>query len=205
MSGEPPKPLVSWLGRFIRGRRLDRNPLRRTSDRVETAVLAALVVTFLVAGPLVALACGSTVHATAQRTQVAERSSRYQIRAVVLNEASQENTGNVRLTPEIPEVRVRWSAPEGNVVTGEVPVSPGTADHTTVLLWTTRDGQLTDPPLTGSQVAARTWLAAVVGDVILASLLAIAGLLVRLIIDRRQKALWDADWITTGPRWWPHS
>ena len=33
---------TSWLARLLRGRRLDRNPLRRGSDRAETVVLGAL-------------------------------------------------------------------------------------------------------------------------------------------------------------------
>jgi hypothetical protein len=42
---------TSWLARLLRGRRLDRNPLRRGSDRAETIVLGALLAGFLAAGP----------------------------------------------------------------------------------------------------------------------------------------------------------
>ena len=44
-------PGVARLGRFVRERRFDRNPLRRTTDRVETAVLAVLVAVFLAGAP----------------------------------------------------------------------------------------------------------------------------------------------------------
>lgn len=145
---------MSRLGRFIHGRRPDRNPLRRASDRVETAVLAALVITFVAAGPFVALACGSAMHAIAHRTQRAEQSSRHQVETVVLNEAPQENSGDVRL---LPEVRARWPAPDVKIVAGELPVPPGTAAGTTVPVWTTRDGQLIAPPLADSQVAGRVF------------------------------------------------
>ncbi len=33
---------TSWLARLLRGRRLDRNPLRRGSDRAETFVIGGL-------------------------------------------------------------------------------------------------------------------------------------------------------------------
>src|SRR5690349_9503987 len=105
MSSERREPWVSRMGRFIRGRRPDRNPLRRTSDRVETAVLAALFLAFAAGGPFVALASGSAVHAIANRTQLAQQSSRYQVTAVLLGKAPQQNVGNPPLMPEVP---ARW-------------------------------------------------------------------------------------------------
>src|SRR5579862_8985936 len=44
------KALGDACGRLVRGRRLDRNPLRRTSDRAESLVLILLVAGFLVDG-----------------------------------------------------------------------------------------------------------------------------------------------------------
>ena len=41
---------TSWLARLLHGRRLDRNPLRRGSDRAETIVIGALLGGFLAAG-----------------------------------------------------------------------------------------------------------------------------------------------------------
>src|SRR5580704_8894509 len=72
------------LGRFVRGRRPDRNPLRRGCDRVETAVLALLVIVFLAAAPFAALASGSWALATARQAQLAERTSSFQVPALVL-------------------------------------------------------------------------------------------------------------------------
>ncbi len=198
MSSGRRKPRLSRLGRFIRGRRPDHNPLRRVSDRVETAALAALVIAFLAAGPFVALACGSAAHAIAHRTQVAEQSSWYQVTAVLLATAPQASAGAM-LT--LPEVRARWTAPDGKVVAGEVPVPPGTAAGTTVRVWTTRDGQLTDPPLQDSQVAGQMFLAEIFGVVTFATLLIITSMLVRRTLNKRRMADWDADWLATGPRW----
>ena len=47
MGTRRPDIRVTRLGRFARGVRPDRNPLRRSSDRLETAVLALLVIAFL--------------------------------------------------------------------------------------------------------------------------------------------------------------
>jgi hypothetical protein len=42
---------IYWLAQLVRGWQLDRNPLRRACDRAETAVLGALLATFLAAVP----------------------------------------------------------------------------------------------------------------------------------------------------------
>lgn len=196
-SGGKRKPRASRLGRFVRGRRPDRNPLRRTSDRVETTVLAVLVIAFLAAAPFTAQASGTWVHAIAHRVQATQVASRHQAQAVLLNAAP----GSSGSSAFLPQVQARWTAPDGRVVTGQVTVQPGTAAGTTVRVWATRDGQLTDPPLQDSQVAEQTDLAGIAGVLALAIALTITGLLARQALDKRRMAAWDADWRATGPRW----
>ena len=70
------KPRATCTSRFVRGRRFDRNPLRRAADRAETIVLALLLVAFLVGAPLAALASGAWAHAMAQRAELAQNSVR---------------------------------------------------------------------------------------------------------------------------------
>ena len=59
MGSKERRPRTTPAGRFVRGRRFDRNPLRRPADRAETIVLALLLVAFLIGAPLAALASGS--------------------------------------------------------------------------------------------------------------------------------------------------
>jgi len=54
---------TSPLGRLVRGRRLDRNPLRRACDRAETVLLGVLITGFLAAAPFVAHAAGNWAYA----------------------------------------------------------------------------------------------------------------------------------------------
>ncbi len=54
MSRQEMAPRIRWLPRFIRGRQFDRNPLRRTSDRVETVALIVALVAFSIGAPLTA-------------------------------------------------------------------------------------------------------------------------------------------------------
>jgi hypothetical protein len=197
MSSGTRKPRVSRLGRFARGRRPDRNPLRRGSDRVETAVLAVLIIAFVAAAPFTAQATGAWVHAIAHRVQVTQQASWHQVTAVLLN-AAPAVSGK---TGFLPQVQARWTAPDGKTVTGQVSVQPGTRAGTTVPVWTTRDGQLTDPPLQDSQIADQVVSAEIAGVLVLAVTLAVTGLLARRALDKRRMAAWDADWRTTEPRW----
>jgi hypothetical protein len=118
------KPRATLTGRFVSGRRLDRNPLRRTSDRAESLVLLLLVVGFLVTAPLAALASGGWTHAMAQRAELAQAASRRQVTAVVLTAAALPRAGSGSL---VADVQARWTAPDGTVATGQVPVPVGTA------------------------------------------------------------------------------
>jgi hypothetical protein len=194
------KPRVTWLGRFVRGRRPDRNPLRRASDLIETAMLAVLVVVFAAAAPFAAHESGAWMHARAHRVQLAQEASWHQVTALLLKSAPESQIGGEVAAPD-PQALARWTAPDGRAVTGEVPVPPGTAAGTTVRVWVARDGQLTDPPLQDSQVASQADLAGTFSVVALATLLAVTGLLGRRALDKRRMAAWDADWRAAGPRW----
>lgn len=189
--------MLSWVGRFVRGWRLDRNPLRRACDRAETVVLALLTVAFVAGVPFAAGACGAWTRAAAQQVQAGQRESRVQTSAVLLQAVPSNTTGG-RYLPDAP---ARWTAPDGRQVTGQVTSVPGTAAGTTVRIWVTRDGQLTDPPLLDSQVSGQVALAEVGGGAGLAVVLAFAGVLTRRTFDRRRMAAWDAEWRATGPRW----
>ena len=75
---------TSWLARLLRGRRLDRNPLRRASDRAETIVIGALLAAFLAAAPFAAHAAGAWGHDSAARQAQAQRASLVQVTATLL-------------------------------------------------------------------------------------------------------------------------
>ena len=180
---------VTRLGRFVRGRRPDRNPLRRASDRLETAVLALLVITFLIAAPFAALAVGSWTLARAQQAQFAEQASSYHVPAQVLrlDAPSSGAYGD-------PGAQARWTAHNGTVITGDITAPLGTATGSTQQLWTTADGQVTNPPLEDSQVTGQAYFAEAYTVFTLAVLLTITGLVTRWTLDKRRMAAWDAEW-----------
>lgn len=196
------RPRTYWLGRVLRGRRLDRNLLRRGSDRAETVVLGVLLAIFLAGAPFAAHAAGSWAYALSVREAQAQRASLHHVPATLLQTApawtAYANSGGVA-----PDVDARWRAPDGQVRTGEVLVPVGTAAGSTVLVWTNQAGQLAGPPLGPTQLASRAQLAggAAVGSLAIA--LIVAGWLARRSLDRRRLAGWDADWLANGPRWSP--
>ena len=87
------------------------------------------------------------------------------------------------------------------MVTSELPVPAYTSAGAKVRVWTTRDGQLSSPPMSESQVASMAQLGETAGAAAVAVLLVLVGVLARSSIDKRRMAAWDADWQSTGPRW----
>ena len=190
------KPGVTRLGRFIRGLRFDRNPLRRTTDRVETAVLTLLVAAFVAGAPFAALATGAWVHEMARQAQLTQEASRRQVTAAVLTV-----TTSAEGAKRVWQAQARWRAPDGQEVTRQIPVPPGTTAGEALQVWTDRTGDITTAPLLNSQVADQTATAEVAGVLVSAGVLALTGALVRWRLNRRRMAAWAADWKATGPRW----
>jgi hypothetical protein len=177
--------------------RFDRNPLRRATDRAETVVLILLAVLFLAGAPLSALAAGAGVHAVAQRAELAQRASKYQVTAKIVTATGAPGSGGNLTT----EVMARWIAPDGTVHSTPMAVAIGYTPGDTLPVFTTRDGRLTTPPMSESQVASQTDLARAAGVAGLAMVVALAGVLSRWWLNRRRMAAWAADWRATGPRW----
>lgn len=196
------EPRSTWLGRLVRGRRPDHNPLRRTVDRVETWVLALLVVAFLAAAPFAAKAGGAWAYAAAHRDQVAQQAGSRHVTAVLLTSVAALAPSGEPASQG--EGLAAWTAPDGKAVTGEVPAAPGTPAGTAVRVWSTRDGQVTNPPLQGSDVNALAALGTAAGVIGLAVALTLVALVTRQVLGQRRMAAWDADWRATGPRWTHH-
>jgi len=196
--GNHASPRSTRLGRVLRGLWPDRNPLRRGSDRAETAVLGMLLAAFLAGAPFAAHAAGSWAHATSVREAQAQRAAIHQVRATLLQAAAPWS-----ISEGGAEAQARWKAPDGQVRTGQVFVLSGAAVGGTVVIWVNQAGQLADSPLVTSQVTGRTDMARVLAVVGLAVALIVIGLAGHGALHRRRLAQWDAEWMATGPRWSP--
>lgn len=197
MGAGKPRPRVTRLGRFVRRWRFDRNPLRRATDRVETTVLVLLVTAFLIGAPFAALATGAWVHGLARQAQLDQEASRRQVTAVVLAVAP----APAGAQPLAMQAQARWTAPNGQVVTHEVPAPSGTVVGAKLQVWSDLTGDFTTAPLLDSQVASQTTAGRALGVIAWVSVLAVAGGVARWTLNKRRMAAWDADWNATGPRW----
>jgi hypothetical protein len=192
----PRRPRSTALSRLLRARRPDRNPLRRGSDRAETAMVGVLLAIFLASAPFAAHAAGSWTYAASAREAQAQQAALYRVPATLLQAATQWS-----VTVGGAETEARWQAPDGQVRTGQLIVPFGTAAGSTVPVWINRAGQRTEPPLQHSQVVGRADMSRVLAVAALAATLILVGWLGRRALDRRRLAAWDADWLATGPRW----
>jgi hypothetical protein len=194
---------TGWLARLLRGRRLDRNPLRRGTDRAETVVLGALLAAFLAAAPFAAHTAGSCAYATYAREAQAQRAVLRQVPATLLQAPPPKVTAYPGAGIVPLGVDARWRAPDGQLRTGLVFAPAGATAGSTILVWVNHAGQLTDPPLGRAQLATRAQLARELAAGSLAVVLFVIGWLARRSLDRRRMAAWDADWLATGPQWSP--
>lgn len=196
------QPGSTWLSRLVRRWRPDRNPLRRRSDRVETAVVGVLVAAFCAGAPFAVHAADNWTYTTSLREQQAESAAWHQVRATVIRTAS-DLSGYASAPGPSPEVTVRWTAPDGQVRTAQLFVIGVVRPGSTFMVWTNRVGQLTDAPLQKSQIAMRADLDETLAVAALAIMLLAVGGLAHRALDRYRLAAWGADWLTTGPRWSP--
>ena len=190
--------ICAWFGRIVRGRRLDRNPLRRRSDRAETVLLAALLAVFLGGAPAAAHTAAALTSATSQDELRAQQAGLHQVTAVLLDAPVTAPTfGAGYVTPE---AIARWRAPDGQAITGMIAIPADAKAGSTVTIWTNPYGRLV-APLQQDEVALRTDFAATAAVVALGIVLLAAAAVARRMLNRRRLAAWDADWLATGPRW----
>jgi hypothetical protein len=185
--------------RFARALALDRNPLRRASDRAEAWIRAGLVVAFLIGGPIGAVAVGLwTAHAADAGTSARPHA----VHAVLLQPATAPKGRATGVHPTRVLVRARWQNSDSTTGTGKVAAPSGTAAGTAVTVWLDTAGRVTGPPPNDSP--AGSVLTAIITLATMILMLLIGLRLIRQFFDWRRLAAWDADWRTIGPRWTGH-
>ncbi|MGH3344970.1 MAG: Rv1733c family protein [Carbonactinosporaceae bacterium] len=200
ITGNPGRARMST--RCIRRLRLDRNPLRRTSDRLEGAVLAVLFV--LIVG---ALAMAAIVTLNVYRTGVGvervQALERHPITAVLLEDAvaSASTVESSQGSPTQPPTRARWTAPDGTTRQGLVPATMGSEAGGEVTVWVNAAGRPVPEPQHRVETVSRTLLtgagvavAAIVG-------LALPYHAFRRGLDRRRLRQWEDSWAKVEPQW----
>ena len=167
--------------------------------------MVSLLALFLIGVPLSWFGIGRWVQQGGLREQRAQQSW-HTVSAVVVKGQREQPQYLFRLPMNSTvQVLARWQAPGGQPQADEVAV-PATDAQTgsRVPLWVNRSGQVTGPPLAGSQLSKRVIGAQVLAEVTLAALLLGLAALARWQLNRRRLADWESDWATTGPGWTRH-
>jgi hypothetical protein len=173
------------------------SPLLRAVDRAESMAMAALVVAFVIAGPLLAIFVGRAADAAALQVQRTQRASEKQVQAVLLQDAGQAVDGY--LDAAFP--RARWTAPDGRITTGTVGTALNLRAGQSVPIWVNRTGVQEQQPLAGADIRDQVVFADLVAVTALSILLGGGAVTVRVLADRRRMAGWQRDWEASGPLW----
>jgi hypothetical protein len=128
------RPQTCRLARLARRWWLDRNPLRRRSDRAETVLLGVLLAVFLAGAPFVAHAAGGWTYASSAREAQAQQAILHCVPATMLQTVPNESPSAYPDGGALPDGAARWRAPDGKVRTGLVYVPGGAAAGSTVLV-----------------------------------------------------------------------
>jgi hypothetical protein len=195
MRAVPDRPRLK--ARLARALGLDGNPLRRASDRAEAWIWAGLLVIFLTAGPMAALAAGQW---TAHAARIETSAQPHAVRAVLLQPATVPAGPAAAVRGAQVWVRARWESAGGFARTGEVPAPAGAAAGTAVTVWLNAAGRVTGPPQRDEFVFGAV-LTAVMTLAVMAFALLVVLRLIQCGLDWRRLAAWEAAWRATGPRW----
>ena len=192
------------LARLARQMGLCRNPLRRRTDRIEAWISAALLAVFLIGAPLSCTSIGRWMYQGGLREQRAQQSW-HRTPAVLLQTAPALPSYQYRLSwRNTAAVPARWSGPDGQQRSGEVPAPLGSRAGQRVQVWVDGSGRPTGPPLLGSDLTRRVIGAEVLAAVALGVLLFSLACSARWLLNRRRLAAWEAAWASIGPRWTRH-
>jgi hypothetical protein len=194
-------PTTTWQ-QVVRRLSLDRNPLRRRSDRIAAWLAPAAIVVFLGLIPVVAGITGTWMHANNAALQRTEKSWPT-VRGVLLQAApgplEPDHGANGWLEAE----PVRWTF-DGRTHQGLVPVPSGLSEDSPVTVRLNRAGQVQSPPMGAAELRDRIDTAAVFVLVLIGGLLLTLIWLARRFLDRRRIASWEAEWMSVGPHWTHH-
>jgi hypothetical protein len=187
---------MSALARAIRGLWPGRNPLRRATDKAETAIVAGLIAAFLLGAPAASM---GAVHWAAAAGQRAEHVTRYKVEAVLLYDTP--GPYYTLYGPVAMPALARWTAPDGSARVGLIKAMSRGRAGAEVAIWTTQSGKPIGPPPRHGWMSTQEALAAVSAVVLTGLVLLVAGMVALGAVNRRRLAAWDSAWQVTGPRW----
>jgi hypothetical protein len=188
------------MSRLTRRVGLDRNPLRRRTDRMQAWLALALASAVILCGPLLIWWVGATAYRSALAAAERERAQWFQVDAVLLEDT--DGLAYVRGEDGAWPVpaQARWTAPDGAQRTGKVVTESAAAAGTVVVILTDVHGDLVDPSNSPSPSGAALG-AGLATALALAAVHASLLLVIRRTLSRRRMASWELEWTVVEPRW----
>lgn len=175
--------------RLTRQLALDRNELRRASDRIEAWCALALMIAFVPLAILSATCAASWVHGDAAKHQ--HDQPLRQVTAVLVQSAP---AGNLAVAGSaVFWAPAKWTV-AGSAHVGDVPVIPGTPAGTAVRIWVDSAAKVQQPPPTAAQVTGRVVLVMVTAPLGVALAMWLAWYAAKCLLDRRRLASWAHEW-----------
>jgi len=192
------------LARFARRLGVDRNPLRRRTDRIEAVIRLATMILLLAAVPLAMITAGRQADHLALSQVHAQQVADHQVTAVLLQQAPATGVPNPYSSVQMTTVLARWQPPGQVPRTGQVPAPVGAGPGSTVSVWLNASGTVTSAPPDHQTIVGNVLIAAFWTGLVTILLVLGASALTRRILDRHRMRAWDAEWRATGPRWSDH-
>jgi hypothetical protein len=187
-----------WVLMLARRLGFGRNPLRRRSDRIETAVLWCALVAALLLIPIGA-AVGTSYRNAGDASAERQRASLHATKARTL----ESTEGQVPTTPGnvLTRVHISYIDPSGLQRQGSTNVVIGTKADAEVTVWLDQAGDIVAAPRSrGDNAAVGAWTGILM---VAGSWLLLWGAvrLARVPLDRRRSRDWAEEWLDVAPRW----
>lgn len=183
--------------RVLRLLRPGRNPLARTSDRLEALSWVTAVIALLMTVPI-ALTAGTVVGVDLSAQAREEAATRHQESAVLVVDALPDDVRS----PAVRRVHTpaAWTGP-GGTVRGEVPAPADARVGETVRIWVDEAGRQVPRPIDRTVVVGNALVTGVMTFLLLTTVVVAGQALVGWLLRRHRARQWAADWATVEPRW----
>lgn len=191
------KRVATGLTRLVRRVGLDRNPLRRRTDRIEIATVWTAVVLLLAALPA-ALVIGFGVYHQNMTVVHQQESQRQNVAALLTGAAPVTEDGQDGQTVFVSQAQ--WTTSNG-AHSGLIQVPVNTQAQSVVHIWTDASGAQVQAPLAWEYAFGRGALSGVTALTAFGLVLWGAVGLARWQLNRRRFRDWEAEWQHIDPRW----
>lgn len=192
------RPGELWVAMRIRRLGFGHNPLRRSTDRIEAALIMLALVAGLLLVPIGAV-IGTSAREAGEQRAAQQRSLLHQVQATTTEDAPALTGQEVgQLTWP---VSVIWQDPAGDEGRARADVVLGTKANSAVTIWLDRSGRIAKSPPTAGDSAA---VGGAVGlGVVLAGWIVLSLLVTVAVrrLDRRRSRQWATEWEQVAPRW----